>query len=122
MTQAGTVALLVDGHGDRYYHGQQDISTFLATLIDDHMAFDAALAEVLATADGLTPVEVYRRLRQLPDRPAVHKYLEVQYPHTPPSLQNMMVTATRQLDYRLSGPHRHQRFYRPGASVPHDQR
>jgi glyoxylase-like metal-dependent hydrolase (beta-lactamase superfamily II) len=122
MTRAGGVALLTDGHGDRYYHGQPDISRFLAMLIDDHMAFEAALAEVFANADGLTPGEVYDRFRQLPDRPVVRKYLDLEYPHTPPSLQNVMVTTMRQLGYRPRGPHRHQRFYRPSALVPHDQR
>lgn len=118
MTGAGTVALLADGHGDRYYHGQSDISRFLATLLDDHMAFEAALADVFAIADGLTPGEVYDMFCRLPDRPVVRKYLDLEYPHTPPSLQNVMVTAMRQLGYLPRGPRRHQRFYHPATLGP----
>jgi hypothetical protein len=122
MTQSGSVALLADGHGDRCYRGQSEISALLGAVLDDHMAFEEALAEVFATADGLTPGEVYDRFRQLPDRPVVRKYLDLEYPHTPPSLQNVMVTTMRQLGYRSSGPRRHQRFHRLDVSVPHDKR
>jgi glyoxylase-like metal-dependent hydrolase (beta-lactamase superfamily II) len=121
MTQAGSVAMLADGHGDRCYRGQPEIAALLGAVLHDHMAFEAALAEVFATADALTPGEVYDRLRRLPDRPVVQKYLDLEYPHSPPSLQNVMVTTMRQLGYRTSGPRRHQRFHRPNGSLPHDQ-
>ncbi|MET0758650.1 MAG: hypothetical protein ABWY39_12175 [Mycobacterium sp.] len=58
MTQAGSVALLADGHGDRCYRGASEISALLEAVLDDHMAFEEALAEVFATADGFTPGEV----------------------------------------------------------------
>ena len=103
MTKSGSAEALADGHGDRYYRGEEDISTFLTTLLDVHMAFEAALAEVFANSDGLAPGEVYQRFRQLQDWPIVHKYLELEYPHTPPSLQNVMVTTMQQLGYRSTG-------------------
>jgi hypothetical protein len=117
MTKAGSVAILADGHSDRYYRGRPEISTLLTTLLDDHMMFEQALAEVFSTADGLTPGEVYERFRRLPNRPVVRKYLDLEYPHTPPSLQNVMVTTMQQLGYRSAGPRRHRRFYRPNASA-----
>ncbi len=116
MTQAGSVVLLADGHGDRCYRGHSEITRLLVTVLDDHMAYEEALAEIFATADGLTPGEVHERFRQLRDRPVVGKYLDLEFPHTPPSLQNVMVTTMRQLGYRASGPRRHQRFYRPDAN------
>ena len=116
MTRAGRIALLADGHGDRCYRGQAEIATLLGSLLDDHMAYEEALTEIFSTADGFTPGEVYERFRRLPDRPVVGKYLELEYPHSPPSLQNVMVTTMRQLGYRASGPRRHQRFLRPNVN------
>lgn len=121
MTQAGNVAALADGHGDRCYRGQPEIAALLGTVLDDHTDFEAALAEVCAGTDALTPAEVYDRFRRLPNRPVVPKYLDLEYPHTPPSLQNVMVTTMRQLGYRTSGPRRHRRFHRPDGLAAHDQ-
>jgi glyoxylase-like metal-dependent hydrolase (beta-lactamase superfamily II) len=118
MTKAGSVAVLADGHGDRCYRGRPAISALLASLLDDHMMFERALAEVFSAADGLTPGEVYDRFRRLPDFPVVRKYLDLEYPHTPPSLQNVMVTTMQQLGYPSRGPWRRRRFYRPEESTP----
>jgi len=120
MTQAGSVAALADGHGDRCYRGQPESAALFGEVLDDHMAFEAALAEIFTTADELTPGEVYDRFRRLRDRPVVQTYLDLEYPHTPPSLQNVMVTTMRQLGYRTSGPRRHQRFHRPDGSPTYD--
>lgn len=117
MTQAGAVTTLADGHGDRCFRGKAEISTLLRTVLDDHSSFEAALADVFAADDGLTPAEVYERFKHLQDRPVVDKYLDLEFPRSPPSLQNVMVTTMLQLGYSARGPHRQQRFYRSGTAV-----
>jgi len=112
MIRAGAVGMLADGHGERPYRDQAESKALLEQVLDDHLAFEAALADIFATADGLTPGEVYEEFRQLCGRPVVDKYLDLEFPHSPPSLQNVMVTTLQQLGYRTSGQHRHQRFYR----------
>jgi hypothetical protein len=53
MTQAGSVALLADGHANCCYRGRAEISTLLRAVLDNHFAFEEALAEVFTTADAL---------------------------------------------------------------------
>lgn len=112
MVASGDVALLADGHGDRCYRGASEVDELLAGVVDDHVAYEQVLDDVFASADGLTPAEVYARFRRYADRPVVAKYLALEFPHTPAGLQNVMVTTMLQLGYQPRGARRRQRFYR----------
>jgi glyoxylase-like metal-dependent hydrolase (beta-lactamase superfamily II) len=131
LTRADMVTLLADGHGDRCYRGSVEIEQLLDTVLSDHQAFAQILDEMLdqaveqgpGTADGLTPAELYQAFRARRDHPVVAKYLALEFPRTPASLQNIIVTTLLQKGYPTRGPRRHQRFYRPrprpaGAATP----
>jgi glyoxylase-like metal-dependent hydrolase (beta-lactamase superfamily II) len=112
MVEAGEVAFLADGHGDRCYQGRAQIQQLLETVLADHMAFETVLKEIFEAADGLTPAEIYRAFLRFRDRPVVGKYLALEFPHTPVSLQNAMVTTLLQLGYQARGERRRMRFFR----------
>lgn len=113
MSRDGTVHLLADGHGDRCYGGQAAIQGLLDQLISDHQEYERILWEIFETADGLTPRAVYEAFKTFSDRPVVNRYLSIEFPRTPPSLQNVMVTTLLQLGFEARGAHRNMRFYRP---------
>jgi glyoxylase-like metal-dependent hydrolase (beta-lactamase superfamily II) len=115
MTRAGMVTLLSDGHGGRCYRGRGDIEQLLDTLLADHDSFEQILNETLAATDGLTPAEVYVRFCDRVDQPVVERYQALEFPHTPASLQNVIVTTLLQMGYEARGPRRHKRFHRPEA-------
>jgi len=107
------VASLTDGHHHQSYQGKSDITAFLETILSDHERFREIVCEILQEQDGLTIGEVYARLRRRPPEPVVEKYLDIEYPHSPPSLQNVMASSLLEMGYKAVGPRRHKRFYRP---------
>jgi len=112
MARNGSVEILADGHGDRCYRGGAEVEGLLDGVIADHLAYEQILREIFVASDGLTPHEVYRAFTTFTDRPVVNRYLSLEFPHTPPSLQNVMVTTLLQLGFHARGPNRHKRFYR----------
>ena len=74
----------------------------LWAVLADHLAYEQILNEIFEAADGLTPAQVYDAFRKFGDRPFVAKYLALEFPHTPASLQNVMVTTMLQLVPRRS--------------------
>jgi glyoxylase-like metal-dependent hydrolase (beta-lactamase superfamily II) len=117
MTRAGKVRLLTDGHHHQVYHGQQAITNFLQTLITDHEHFQRVLSDIFADHDGLTVGQVYAYVQQYQDDPVVQKFLALEFPHTPPALQNVIVTSLLQMGYQARGPRRKKHFYRPAGAV-----
>ncbi len=113
MVRNGSVRLLADGHGDRCYCGQAEVEGVLDLVIGDHQAYVQILRKIFESADGLTPADAYRAFKSFSDRPVVSRYLALECPHSPPSLQNVMVTTLLQLGFDARGPRRHKRFYRP---------
>ena len=113
MVRNGCVRLLADGHGDRCYRGRAEVEGVLNLVIGDHQEYVQILREIFESADGLTPAEAYRAFKAFSDRPVVSRYLALEFPHSPPSLQNVMVTTLLQLGFDARGPRRHKRFYRP---------
>jgi hypothetical protein len=65
------------------------------------------------SGDALTVGQVYAQLRQRQSDPVVQKYLALEFPHTPPALQNVIVVSLLQMGYEARGPRRKKRFYRP---------
>jgi glyoxylase-like metal-dependent hydrolase (beta-lactamase superfamily II) len=116
IVQAGDVAILTDSHHHQIYRGGSDISTFLETILSDHERFREILAAILQEQDGLTVGEVYARLKERPPEQVVEKYLDIEFPHSPPSLQNVMASSLLEMGYKARGPRRHKRFYRPKGS------
>ena len=113
MTRNGSVEMLADGHGDRCYRGAREVEQLLAGLINDHRDYEKILFEIFETSDGLTPAEVYEAFKGFSGRPVVNRYLSIEFPHTPPSLQNVIVFTLLQLGFQAHGARRHMRFYRP---------
>jgi hypothetical protein len=113
MVRSGDVVLLADGHGYRCYRGAADVDDLLETVLNDHLTYEGILRAILDVEDGLTPAEVYEKFRSGTDGSVVAKYLALEFPRTPPSLQNVMVTTLLQMGYQARGERRHKRFYRP---------
>lgn len=113
MTRDGFVEIMADGHGDRCYLGSAEVEDLLGRVIADHLAYEETLRDILAGRDGLTPAEIYEAFSGFAERPVVNRYLSLEFPHTPPSLQNVMVTTLLQLGFDARGPKGHKRFYRP---------
>ncbi|MBE9507055.1 MAG: MBL fold metallo-hydrolase, partial [Chloroflexi bacterium] len=111
MARAGDVQLLTDGHHHHVYRGRDEIVTFLETLLSDHELFRDVLDEILEEQDGLTVPQVYARLRERRE-PVVRKYLDLEFPHTPPSLQAVIAMCLLDMGYEAKGPWRRKRFYR----------
>ncbi len=114
MTRGGHVDVLADGHGDRCFRGRVQVESMLDEVIGDHLAFEEILREIFNARDGLTPAEVYHAFTGFTDRQVVNRYLALEFPHTPPSLQNVMVTTMLQLGFQPRGPKGNKRFYRQG--------
>lgn len=113
MVQAGAVALLTDSHHHQVYRGRRDITVFLETILVDHECFREILAEILQEQDGLTVGEIYAHLNRHHREPVVEKYLASEFPHSPPSLQNVIVASLLEMGYEAQGPRRHKQFYGP---------
>lgn len=114
MARDGHVDVLADGHGNRCYTGRLRVESLLEEVIGDHLAFEQILRDIFTARDGLTPGEVYDSFTGFADRPGVvNRYLSLEFPHTPPSLQNVMVTTMLQLGFQPRGPKGRKRFYRP---------
>lgn len=116
MVKSGWVDILADGHGSRCYATREDIAALLEATIADHLQYEEILREIFRKENGLTPGEVYDRFVKYEQRPVVSKYLQMEFPHSPPSLQNVMVTTLLQMGYQARGRRRHKRFFR-GAEV-----
>jgi len=116
MTRSGEVSVLADGHGGRCYRGRAEIEPLLESILADHESFERVLTETLAQTDGLTPAEVYARFCDRVEEPVVGRYRALEFPRTPVSLQNVIVTTLLQLGYDARGPRRHKRFYRTSSS------
>jgi glyoxylase-like metal-dependent hydrolase (beta-lactamase superfamily II) len=111
MASSGDLDVLADGHGDRCYDGRTEIEQLLDRLLSDHLAYEEILTEIFQRDDGLTPAEVYEAFRTYRDRPVVDRYLALEFPHTPPSLQNVLVTSLLH-GLPARGPRRPKRFFR----------
>jgi hypothetical protein len=61
--------------------------------------------------------EATARLRERRD-PVVRKYLDLEFPHTPPSLQAVIAMSLLDMGYEARGPWWRKRFYRPAAIQP----
>jgi len=111
MTRAGMVDILADGHGDRCLRSKKDIEELLERTIADHLEYEGILREILEREKGLTPGEIYERFKLDKVHPVVEKYLRLEFPRTPGSLQNVMVTTLLQMGARAEGRRRHRRFF-----------
>lgn len=112
LARDGHVRLLTDGHNHTSYRGD-DVVWLLQTLLDDHERFCELLAALLAERDGLTVGQIYEALCQNGRDPVVNKYLALEFPHTPPPLQNVILATLLQMGYVVKGPPRQKRFYAP---------
>jgi hypothetical protein len=83
----------------------------------DHEHFQRVLSDIFAAHDGLTVGQIYAYVQQYQDDPVVQKFLALEFPHTPPALQNVIVTSLLQMGYQVRGPRRKKRFYRPARAV-----
>jgi hypothetical protein len=95
------------------YRGAREVEHLLAGLINDHRDYEKILFEIFEGSDGLTAAEVYEAFTRIRGRPVVNRYLSIEFPHTPPSLQNVIVFTLLQLGFQAQGVRRHMRFYRP---------
>ncbi|HEX9133233.1 MAG TPA: MBL fold metallo-hydrolase [Ktedonobacteraceae bacterium] len=117
MVSAGAIRLLIDGHHQQVYRGQDEIIAFLGTLITEQEHFQAVLREILEEHEGLTVAQVYTHLRQRQDDPVVRHYLSLEFPFLPMPLQQIIAVSLLQMGYEAKGPRRKKRFYRPARTA-----
>lgn len=115
MVKAGSVSVLADGHSHRCYTRREDIERLLTETIEDHVRFEEVLRDIFKDGDGYVPAQIYERFVERADDPMVRRYLKLEFPHTPASLQNVMVTSLLQMGYEAKGRYRYKRFYRAHA-------
>lgn len=113
MARAGAVRVLTDGHHHQVYRGKQEIDDFLETLLTDQEQFQTVLKQILEEHDGLTVEQIYAAARERRDDPGVQHYLSLESPHTPFTLQDIIIVTLLQMGYEARGSRRKQRFYRP---------
>lgn len=111
LARDGHVRLLTDGHSHTSYRDDA-IARLLQTLLADHECFRTLLARILAAEEGLTIGQIYNALSQ-ETAPVVEKYRALEFPHTPPPLQNVILALLLQSGYTVRGPTGNKRFYRP---------
>jgi hypothetical protein len=56
--------------------------------------------------------QIYDRLCRDGADPVVYRYRALEFTHTPPSLQNVILATLIQMGYVARGRHGHKRFYR----------
>lgn len=110
LAQTGHVRLLTDGHNHTSYRGD-DVTWLLQTLLDDHDRFRDLLAGVLVQRQGLTVGQIYDALRHNGSHPVVDKYVALEFPRTPPPLQNVILATLLQMGCVAEGPQGQKRFY-----------
>ena len=113
MARAGVVRLLTDGHHHQVYQGQQEVVAFLETLLTEQEQFQTVLRHILEEHDGLTVEQIYASVRQRSGDPVVQHYLSLESPHTPFTLQDIIIVTLLQMGYEARGSRRKKRFYRP---------
>jgi glyoxylase-like metal-dependent hydrolase (beta-lactamase superfamily II) len=113
MARAGEVGVLADGHHHRVYRGREEILAFLEGLLEDDRRFREVLVEVVGRHPGLTIPEIYRRLEWTRHEPVVQKYLDLEFPHAPGSLQALTLLTLLDMGCVGRGPRRRKRFYLP---------
>jgi glyoxylase-like metal-dependent hydrolase (beta-lactamase superfamily II) len=116
MARAGAVRVLTDGHHHQVYRGQQEVVAFLETLLTEQEHFQTVLRQILEEHDGLTVEQIYTSVRQRSGDPAVQHYLSLESPHTPFTLQDIIIVSLLQMGYEARGPRRKKRFYRQRAA------
>lgn len=116
MAEAGDVQILTDGHHHRVYQGRSDITAFLGGLLADDEQFRATLAALLRQRPGLMIPGLYQELVAMRDAPAVRRYLEREFPHTPPTLQAVILLTLLEMGALPRGQPRHKRFYLPDVA------
>lgn len=117
LAQNGHVRQLSDGHNHTSYRGGA-IVRLLQTVLDDHECFRALLAQIVTAEEGLTIGQIYEALSQ-EHHPVVEKYRALEFPHTPPPLQNVILALLLQSGYTARGPQGNKRFYRPASGRDH---
>jgi glyoxylase-like metal-dependent hydrolase (beta-lactamase superfamily II) len=117
MVRAGEVSVLADGH-HHIYQGEEEISDFLEGILEGDRRFREVLLKIAARQPGLTVPEIYARLEGMRDEPVVQKYLDLEFPHAPGTLQAIVLSTLLELSCRATGPRGRKRFYPPETDRP----
>jgi glyoxylase-like metal-dependent hydrolase (beta-lactamase superfamily II) len=117
MTAAGAVRLLVDGHHQVVYRGQDEAAAFLGTLLTEHKHVQAIVRDIVDAHDGLTIGQIYAQLKQRDEDPIVHHYLALEFPYFPMALQQIIAVSVLEMGFAAEGPRGDKRFYRPAKSA-----
>jgi glyoxylase-like metal-dependent hydrolase (beta-lactamase superfamily II) len=113
MAQDGEVKLLADSHHHRVYEEPQSIADFVNSLLQDDEAFLQVLAQILGDEHGLAVPQIHARLTETRYIPVAERYLQREFPHSPPSLQAVILLALLDMGCCYEGPGKNKRFH-PG--------
>jgi glyoxylase-like metal-dependent hydrolase (beta-lactamase superfamily II) len=113
MARTGEVGVLADGHHHRTYWGRKEILVFLEEILEGDRRFREVLMETVRQQPDLTIPEVYARLEGMRHEPVVQKYLDLEFPHAPGTLQTIIVSTLLEMGCTATGPRGRKRFYPP---------
>ena len=111
VTRNGHVRLLTEGHSHTSYRDGA-IVRLLETVLADHECFRALLAQKLTAEEGLTICKIYEALSE-EHHLVIAKYRTLEFPHTPPPLQNVILALLLQMGSAVLGADGKKRFYKP---------
>ena len=103
MASAGEIEMLVDSHHEQIYDSSDKVVALLEKFLADHDRFSEVMQEIMKAAGSLTVDEMYKRLKDRRDDPAVAAHFELDVPHSPFTLRTLICTLMLQLGWPSEG-------------------
>lgn len=110
MFKSGKAEILISGHTHKVIKGNDTID-FLSTLLKDYEEFTEAVLKIAGShSNGLTVNEIYNKLKDRRDIPAIKKYLSIEFPKMPPFLKTVITSLLLEYGCKPEGKIGRKRF------------
>jgi len=103
MASAGEIEILADSHSEEVYDSAGKVVALLEKFLIDHDRFVDVMREEMKQAGALTVDEMYQRMKQRRDDPAIAAHFELDFPHSPFTLRTLICTLMLQLGWPSQG-------------------
>ncbi len=113
MASAGEIEILADSHREEICDSSDKVVALLEKFLTDHDRFIEVMQEIMKAAGSLTVDEMYKRLKNRQDDPAVAAHFELDFPHSPYTLRSLICTLMLQLEWPSEGKVGKKRFSLP---------
>ncbi|MFC1951375.1 MBL fold metallo-hydrolase [Chloroflexota bacterium] len=113
MAGAGEIELLADSHSEEIYNSPDKVVALLEKFLTDHDRFVDVMREVMEEAGSLTVDEIYKRMKERRDDPAIGAHFELDFPHSPFTLRTLICTLMLQLGWPSQGKRGNKSFSLP---------